>query len=59
MSSLSWFKYSVEALMNRQPQDAKKVSVTGAGHLHLASCSYGDRWGATDLATLSLHLILF
>ena len=26
--------------------------------LHL-SCSHGDRWGATDIATLSLHLILF
>ena len=22
-------------------------------------CRYGDRWGATDIATLSLHLILF
>ena len=27
-------------------------------YLHLL-CSHGDRWGATDKATLSLHLILF
>ena len=27
-------------------------------HLHLSS-SHGDRWGTTDLATLSLYLILF
>ena len=30
----------------------------GACNLHLSRC-HGDRWGATDIATLSLHLILF
>ena len=25
----------------------------------LLSCSHGDRWGARDLSTLSLHMILF
>ena len=30
----------------------------GACTLHLSRC-HGDRWGATDIATLSLHLILF
>ena len=27
-------------------------------HLHLSS-SHGDRWGTTDLATLSLYLFFF
>ena len=30
----------------------------GACTLHLSRC-HGDRWGATDIATLSLYLILF
>ena len=30
----------------------------GACTLHLSRC-HGDRWGSTDIATLSLHLILF
>ena len=34
--------------------------ITGRSNdtLHL-SCSHGDHWGVTDVATLSLHLILF
>ena len=34
------------------------ISYTKHLHLHL-SRSHGDRWGVTDLATLSLHLTLF
>ena len=34
--------------------------ITGRSNdtLHL-SCSHGDHWGVTDVATLSLHLISF